>query len=63
MDEKGYVQDPSVPLSQNSRKEESQRPDALLNPHRAVGSCGVGINFRIAENGDLEVESVASGGE
>ena len=35
---------------------------ALLNPHRSLDSCGVGINFRITENGELEIESLAPTG-
>jgi hypothetical protein len=33
--------------------------NALLNPHRTVDSCGVGINFRITESGELEIESLS----
>lgn len=44
-----------------ARPEESREKlqHALLNPHRTVDSCGVGINFRITEGGDLEIESLS----
>jgi hypothetical protein len=33
--------------------------EGLLNPLRSLAACGVGINFRVADTGDLEVESIA----
>ena len=51
-------------LSWNPRQNAGDAVDrhALLNPHRSEDSCGIGINFRITETGDLEIESLAPAG-
>ena len=51
-------------LSWNPRQNADDVVDrhALLNPHRSQDSCGIGINFRITETGDLEIESLAPAG-
>ena len=33
--------------------------EGLPNPLRSLAACGVGINFKVADTGDLEVESTA----
>ena len=51
-------------LSWNPRQNAGDAVDrhALLNPNRSQDSCGIGINFRITETGDLEIESLAPAG-
>jgi hypothetical protein len=52
----GEAADAAIARPEASRE---KLKNALLNPHRTVDSCGVGINFRITESGELEIESLS----
>ncbi len=56
------VADFAIPRPEARGSDAESLHQALLNPHRSLDSCGVGINFRITENGELEIESLAPTG-
>jgi len=50
------------PSSISHADREAEHRYAVLHPSRTQDCCGIGINFRISEAGDLEVESLAASG-